>query len=142
MQGVKICAETITLGFSMTHLPKFLMSDIDWQFEGSQYSNQSAFESAVHDYHKRMNSDGLWNPKRIALSAPSIRIELAERTKTILKFESDDHVCFTEGELLFKIHNALIAKRNKISHTFFEGLQIGLNQEQGMPLLYRLFLGS
>jgi hypothetical protein len=126
----------------MTHLPHTLMIDIDWIIGGSIHSNISEFENAVHRFHRELNITRLWNPAATALLAEAIRIEVRGGQSSFLEFESNNSRSFSEGELLFKISNALAEPRNKTDHVFFEGLHISNEQEHGKPPFYFLFLGS
>jgi len=65
-----------------------------------------------------------------------------EQIEPVVEFSSDDGKAFTAGELLFKIHNAVVDQLREINHHFFEGLGLHSHQTAGKPPLYVLNQGS
>lgn len=126
--------------------PCSVMQDIHWSIAGIKYASRDEFDEAVHQYRLEICISGYWDPAMIAVLAPRIRIDWAyadgEEYPSILEFESDNGLWFTEGELLFKIHNALVDQCNELDHRYFEGINLDKQQEPGKPPLYSFFPGS
>jgi hypothetical protein len=55
---------------------------------------------------------------------------------------AEDGKAFTSGELMFSLHNAVVEQLSKVDHHFFEGLELCDEQDDGLPSLYELQLGS
>ncbi|OWK39197.1 hypothetical protein FRUB_06279 [Fimbriiglobus ruber] len=65
-----------------------------------------------------------------------------EQIEPVIMLEANNGESFTTGELLFKLHNALVEQLRKIDHHFFEGLSLAGWQPGGLMPLYQLRLGS
>lgn len=126
--------------------PAAAMREINWCLVGDKYHTRADFDEAVRLYRLEVCTSGYWDPIRIAIAAQRIVVECIdwcdEEFNTLLEFESDNGVCFMEGELLFKIHNAVVEQCNKIDHRFFEGLDLDTNQGSDEVPRYTLSLGS
>jgi len=123
--------------------PPDLLSDIQWVIIGSIYYSRVNFNEAVHRHRLEICISGYWNPSMISILVPRIAIQCSDGDGNdfILDFESDNGHWFTDGELLFKIHNAMVEQCNECDHRFFEGLHFVKNQESGTPM-YSLSIGS
>ncbi len=131
---------------SWTRHPGIAMKDVNWYLSGNKYHKRADFDEAVHRYRLEICASGYWDPVRISIIAQRIIVECKswhdEGFNPLLEFESDNGVCFTEGELLFKIHNAMVDQCNKIDHRFFEGLDLNTNKGSAELPRYTLSLGS
>ena len=60
----------------------------------------------------------------------------------VVTLTADDGASFTAGELLFKLHNAVVEHLRENDHHFFEGLTLtGWDQDGKVPV-YQLGQGS
>lgn len=125
-------------------LPPNVMDDVHWEIAGPKFYTRANFNEAVHQHRLEICISGSWNPAMVAILASNVCIQCAgdEGIDYDLEFESDNGLWFTEGELLFKIHHALLDQCNESDHRFFEGLYLAKNQEHGKPPRYCLYLGS
>lgn len=126
-------------------IPPSLLDDIRWSFQGFQYSSRAEFDKDLHQSRLKFGIRGFYDPWLIALHSPSIRIEISDWMNEddcnhTIEFSSDNGLWFTEGELLFKIHNALVEQCNESEHHYFEGLDLHDIQEQGKSPLYSINL--
>jgi hypothetical protein len=132
----------------MDILPSRIMSDILWAFHGQTFKTQKEFEEAVRDYHVRIvKSDERWRPSEIALERGKVSVQYHcwrkdEDVEPTVSLESDNGTSFTHGELLFKIHNAVVDDLKFMDHSFFEGLSLHKQPARGAAPLYFLSLGS
>lgn len=125
---------------------RYVMNDVHWNMGGEKYFSRAEFDEAVLQYRLDASISGYWDPAMIAVLSPCIRIERidwdSEDLNSMLEFKSDNGLWFNEGELLFKIHNAVVEQCNDSDHSFFEGIELHRTQEPGKPPLYCLMLGS
>jgi hypothetical protein len=90
-----------------------------------------------------------WRPHTIALLHPCVRIRYFSDAQTMYEDEkwyetdltSDNGESFSDGELLFKLHNAVIDRIKENFHRWFEGLSLEGVLDTGVPI-YLLGLGS
>jgi hypothetical protein len=133
-------------------LPEHIMDDVCWAFDQTRYADRIEFDAAVQKYHFEITEEDDWKPDEVVLPCPRVRIlfEDVEGERT-LELTSDDGVSFTAGELLFKIHHALLAPykdgnalvENELGdHVFFEGLNLEGEPAKGEPPTYEMWLGS
>ena len=132
----------------MDILPSRIMSDILWAFRGKPFASQQEFEAQVRQYHlKIVKSAARWKPDEIAIPRPKVRVQYMcwrgdDQVEPVVLLESDDGASFSQGELLYKIHNAVIEDLCKLDHSFFEGLSLHKQPPKGEAPLYFLSLGS
>lgn len=128
-------------------LPECLMKNISWDVGGIPSHDRTDFYEWVYSHRLEISTSGFWDPDMIAILVPRIRIafdywdEGDDSINCVYELESDNGLWFTEGELLFKIHN-VAARKNLGDHLWFEGLDLSKNQEDGKSPLYDLCLGS
>ncbi|MCC6123737.1 MAG: hypothetical protein IT426_02140 [Pirellulales bacterium] len=127
--------------------PKPLMVNILWCFSGSPFNDRVSFDEAVRKFQiKIRKGEDEWQPEQIVLRYPRIRIQYMcwqgdDQIEPILELVSDNGEYFTAGELLFKIHNAVVDQLSQIDHKFFEGLSLDERGSVQVPL-YQLGQGS
>lgn len=131
--------------------PHELMKNISWMFWDGKCSSIKEFIQKVYIYQENISSK-FWDPKKIELYASDVYIhysfwnisEEQDQHKTFL-LKAQNEKYFTNGELLFKIHNNIendLAKNGE-EHIFLGGLvkkdNVPNNNDQ---LLYELILYS
>lgn len=128
--------------------PESLLDDVAWCFDDKMYDSLEEFIAAVSEYLVSLEADADWKASEIALNAASLLVRIEEvydendeELDLSLKLETDKS-SFTNGELLYQLHNA-IADRLKSGmqlgdHVFFEGLELD-DENEGQ---YNCFLGS
>jgi uncharacterized protein (TIGR02996 family) len=129
--------------------PGRLLDGIYWAFRGEPFATQAPFNAAVGESQVVVICENNWNPGEIVLPHPQVRIrymcwEKGKQQWPVVELTSDNGEFFTAGELLFKIHNAVVKQLRKIDHHFFEGLvrEPGKGSIGDEPPLYRMQQGS
>jgi hypothetical protein len=117
-----------------------------WAFDATAYASRADFEAAVIAYHAKTVSthEGRFDPKALAIPAARISVtyeavrggDYDDSLSTTLS--ADDAAGFQQGELLFKLHQALLDE-DLGDHKFFEGLS---RTGEGEPPSYLLHQGS
>ena len=132
----------------MDILPSRIMGDILWAFRGKPFASKKEFVEAVKDYHLRIvKSAERWTPEELGISRPKVRVQYmcwrgADQVEPVVLVESDNGASFSQGELLYKIHNEVVADLRDMDHSFFEGLSLHKQPPKGEAPLYFLSLGS
>jgi hypothetical protein len=132
----------------MDILPSRIMSDILWAFRGKPFASKQEFEEQVRQYHvKIVKSAERWKPEALAVQRPQVRVQYMcwrgdDEVEPVVLLESDDGASFSQGELLYKIHNATVEDLRHMDHSFFEGLSLHKQPSKGEAPLYFLSLGS
>lgn len=127
-------------------LAREALRGVPWKLDKTSYGALDEFLSAVCAYHATLGvSDAAPRADTVAIAAPSIDLvyEAADEggsydrslTTTLV---ADDPTGFREGELLWKIHQAL-SDRDLADHCFFEGLVLLKDAERPV---YSLLQGS
>jgi uncharacterized protein (TIGR02996 family) len=129
--------------------PQRLLEGIYWSFMGKPFTVQADFDAAVGREQVEVIWENNWNPGEIVLPHPRVAVRYMcwqgdRQLWPVLKLTSDNGEFFTAGELLFKIHNAVVKQLRKIDHHFFEGLVLeqGKDSISDEPPLYRMRQGS
>lgn len=132
-------------------LPAELMPEIAWSFFGREpVEGQHAFEALVAAYQVELGAPGRWRPSEVAIRAPRIRVRYfgaapddpEEYADYEAELSSADGQSFTNGELLFKLHNAVVGRLRDADHCYFEGLRlVGQAAGEECPL-YEMIQGS
>ena len=132
-------------------LPAALMHEVAWSFFGGELlEEQDDFEAQVSAYHEEVAASGSWRPSEVAINVPRIRIkyfgvgpdEPDEYVDYEVELLSADGRSFTNGELLFKLHNAVAGSLRDADHCYFEGLELIEPGVGGGPPLYEMRQGS
>lgn len=113
---------------SAKHPPEIL-PDLPWSFhDGRRYEHMGAFDAAVRRYVDEFG--GTWRPADRALAATRVRVcyegvshpDAEEYEELEVTLTSDDARGFTNLELFFRLHNAVVGHLSAVDHCFFEGL--------------------
>jgi hypothetical protein len=121
------------------NLPENLLYDVEWSFNRPMFDDRKSFDQAVAQRQKELGNPVAWRPNEIILTVPTIRIECLLAIVAPFELTSDNREHFTAGELLYKLHNALVKTLAKADHKYFEGLTM---RTPGETPTYRLHLGS
>ena len=124
--------------------PKLLLREILWGFYGGIYISYNKFIEDVLLYHSK-NKD--WNPEQVALNIDKCKIQWMYWDEEGEIFEPDELLesnkgFFTEGELLFLIHNKVVSDLENEDKHFFEGLELYEGEFVEEAPLYFLLQGS
>jgi uncharacterized protein (TIGR02996 family) len=129
--------------------PQRLLDGIYWSFIGEPFATRADFDAAVGQSQVAIIEENNWNSGEIVLAHPRVWVrymcwESGEQRYPVLDLTSDNGEFFTAGELLFKIHNAVVRQLRKIDHHFFEGLvrEQGKESVGDEPPRYRMRQGS
>jgi hypothetical protein len=128
--------------------PINVMRGVRWRFDRKSYASPEEFAAAVIEYQRRLGRppESLrFRPSALAVRVRAIVLgfEYADPAESAYReaqmtLESSDPAGFRQGELLWKIHQALSAY-DLSDHCFFEGLYLG---EGGERPVYCLLQGS
>jgi hypothetical protein len=126
-------------------LPPTLLRWVVWTISGEAYEDRSTFENEVHEFHPECNATN-WRPAEVVLRVPRLFVttdihRILGLEPPMVELTADDGHAFTAGELLFKIHNALLDELRDTDHVFFEGLALVM-QMRDEPPIYEVVLGS
>lgn len=127
-------------------LPRELLWGVSWTFRGDPFADRAAFDAAVAEF-QNPDRGGVWRPAEVCLRVarvlvtPDVHWYLSD-DDPVVELMADDGAAFTAGELLFKVHNALVSDLRQMDHKYFEGFSLAGHQEPGLPPLYDLDLGS
>jgi len=121
------------------------MGRVYWRFRGDPYADLASFNEAVHRYYVACSFEG-WDPDEVVLRCPLIRVmymcwKRGRQIEPIVELSADGE-SFTAGELLFKIHNAVVEHLRGMDHVYFEGLSLHTTKNPNQPPLYGLMQGS
>ena len=126
--------------------PEPVMKGIVWSFGPTAYATQAEFEAAVIAYHAQKVGThvGRFDPAAIVLTATRITVTYealrgpASDDALTVGLSSTDAAGFRQGELLYKLHQALVLEKLGEQHSF-EGLLLSGNED---PPNYLLLQGS
>ena len=128
--------------------PETLLKGIAWCLSDTKYASLDEFIRAVSDYQLELECNEDWNATDTATPAAKLTVVTEEvydenDEEVDLKFEfTSDGESFTNGELLFRLHNAFAEKMcagyEFGDHRFFEGL----NYVNGSDGRYVCYLGG
>ena len=127
-------------------LPLRAMRDVCWSFIGSPFAPRDEFDARVRQYQIQIRDQDSWRPDEIVIPTPRVAVryrywEGDEQVEPVITLEADDRRSFTAGELLFKLHNAVVEQLRDTDHHFLEGLALAGWVEGQVPL-YQLRQGS
>jgi hypothetical protein len=128
-------------------LPKLVLRGIQWSFIGEPFTDRTGFNHKVRHYQIDITGEDTWRPNEVVLPCALVRVVYMcwagdEQIEPVVELASDDGESFTAGELLFKLHNAVVGQLREINHHFLEGLELHSNQAADKPPLYVLHQGS
>ncbi|MBC7790848.1 MAG: hypothetical protein H7Z74_12940, partial [Anaerolineae bacterium] len=112
--------------------PTLVMAQVAWVFDGEQFADRETFFAAVTQYQREILGYDTWMPQRVVLYTGRVTVSYfgidkptdVEYTHGTIELASDNARYFIAGELLFKLHNALVAYLRDADHRFFEGLRL------------------
>jgi hypothetical protein len=118
-----------------TQFPPRLLSEAIWRFwEEDPYEDQSIFTARVTEHGRRVIQPGPydWAPDAVAIRTPRLRVKYFgadpeddfEYANYEVTLASSDGREFTNRELLFKLHNAVVRQLRTVDHCYFEGLEL------------------
>jgi len=128
-------------------LARHAMRGVCWSFIGSPFPTRAAFEAEARQYQIDITGEDSWRPDEVVIPAPRVAVQYMcwegeEQVEPVVEFVADDGRAFTAGEVLFKLHNALVERLRDINHHFFEGLMLSASVATGGVPLYHLVQGS
>jgi hypothetical protein len=128
-------------------LPRLVMSDVYWRFDGTPFASQAEFDAAIRDYQTRNWGQASWRPEQAVIPAARLMIRpdlssfpLSQRPATV-ELAAADGVAFTAGALLLAAHNTYVAVLRSRDHRYFEGFRLVSPPGADTPL-YEIQLGS
>jgi hypothetical protein len=135
---------------SRDKLPAELMHGIAWSFFGREpVEEQHALEALVAAYQIELGATDRWRPSDVAIEVPRIRVRYFgvnpddpdEYTDYEAELSSANGQSFTNGELLFKLHNRVVGHLRDADHCYFEGMRL-VEPAGEEPPLYEMIQGS
>jgi hypothetical protein len=136
-------------------VPDLVLADTLWDFADQEaYESRAAFVDAVRSYHAEVHDyapdirpEESWRPKAVVLGAPRVVVQFISESPSRdeedceVELVSDNGETFTAGELLHKLHNAVVGRLPENHHHWFEGFELSAITGEGVPV-YTLRLGS
>ena len=128
-------------------LPLRVMGDVCWSFVGSPVASREEFDARARQYQMRIRKRDSWRPEQVIIPGKRIAVQYMcwqgdEQVEPVVTLDADDGESFTTGELLFKLHNAVVEQLREIDHHFFEGLSLAGWLPGGEVPRYQLRQGS
>ena len=129
--------------------PKYIMENVEWVFSDGPNKTINDFIEKVCIHCENINVK-CWDTREIAIYIPKIHIKYSYWNESIendvyedFLLIADNKSYFTNGELLFKIHNAIEYNlaENLEEHIFFGGLVFCEEEKDNIPI-YELALKS
>ena len=123
------------------------MENVAWAFNRGVFPTQDAFNERIRDYQIAIKKEDGWNADEVVFSHPSIQICYEywtadeDEVEEVIELKADNKEFFTKGELLFKLHNAVVDNLENGDHIFFEGLTLSDTEFEDKPF-YWMYLGS
>ncbi|MCB9262827.1 MAG: hypothetical protein H6607_10675 [Flavobacteriales bacterium] len=129
---------------------KYLFRDVIWSFFFDPFDTQAEFEKELKNYHEEIDFRSKLNLdfKGVALENKDVAIqyikwneEEEDHDEERIILVADNGKYFTNGELMYKIHQALAPELENDERHFFEGLLFGGDAEPenpGIPLYFVL----
>lgn len=127
--------------------PETLLKGIAWSVTDTTFESVQGFVAAVSEYQTAIELDPDWKSDAVSVEASKLTIvtegydENEEEVDISFEVQADGSA-FTNGELLFRIHNAFAEKMQSGfefgDHCFFEGLSL----EDAADGRYACYLGS
>lgn len=130
--------------------PPTLLPEVYWRFwEEDPFDDRSSFAARVTEYGRDISESFSWDPDSVAIQTPRVRVKYfgadpedeSEYADYEAVLESADGRTFTNGELLFSLHNAVVQHLRNVDHSYFEGLALVETSDADEPV-YELQQGS
>lgn len=125
------------------------MRDVNWAFRGEAFSDRHEFSQKVLEW-QGPESSHKWLPREVALESARVRIEYFgvidptedEYAELSVDLEADNKEYFTNEEVLFKLHNAIVAQLRDADHQYFQGLEPKAHSAADGTPIYIMSQGS
>src|SRR5262249_24287498 len=135
--------------------PRLLVEETLWDFAGQPvFYSRAEFEAAIYrhlreieEYAPEIRAEEHWRPKDIILNSSCVLVRYCydapggELAWDNVQLSSDNGSSFSAGELLYKLHNAIIGNVRDSGHRYFEGLGFEEIVAGNVPV-YCMILGS
>jgi len=136
----------------MKEFPKKLMTNILWNFNDDEYNSQNNFIISLLAYNEKIFGEDfeLEKDKKI-LDCAKVVIqymywdeEKEDDIEPDFLLTADNGISFSQGELLFKVHNKVNKKLKDADNSYFEGFLLCEGENPNNPdiPLYFLLQGS
>jgi hypothetical protein len=139
---------TTTKEIALSAMPKEILPDTAWSFDGSVFDDRAKFSDEVREYQIDIVGEDAWRPHDVVLPLPRVLVayehwdDEGDQVETVLDLESKDGKHFTALDLLFQVHNAVVEDLCDDDHHFFEGLTLEPEASCAHLPRYSLRLGS
>ena len=125
-------------------IPPVALGQVQWAFTGAPFRTQTAFNKAVRAFQvEHGGSTDDWEPGRVAVRAPRLVVEydapgpLAWVTAEV-QLAAGNEQFFTNGDLLFQLHNAVVARLQATDLVDLQGLELVSAADGASTPRYRL----
>jgi hypothetical protein len=131
-------------------LPERLMRNVLWAFSGPTYDTLESFVAEVWRYQEAVlevvTPEQRWRCDELVLPVSRVRVGYlcwrgARQVEPVVTITGAGPG-LTAGELLWKVHNAVVGDLRELDHKFFEGLTLGHRGSAAEGPRYHLSLGS
>jgi hypothetical protein len=131
-------------------LPDLVMPNVLWAFSREPYDTLESFVAEVWRYHESIleavTPERRWRSDELVLPASRVRVSYlcwrgARQVEPVVAIAGPGPG-LTAGELLWRVHNAVVGDLRALDHKFFEGLTLGHRGSAAEGPLYHLSLGS
>lgn len=95
--------------FSSLEDSDVILADVIWKFTETEYTDYRTFIREVIVFQSE-HGNHFWNPDVVVIKQPSFTLcyyNPQTRHMEVYDMEADNGVTFTEGEILYKIHNRM-----------------------------------
>ena len=95
--------------FSSLEDSDVILADVIWKFTETEYTDYRTFIREVIVFQSE-HENHFWNPDVVVIKQPSFTLcyyNPQTRHMEVYDMEADNGVTFTEGEILYKIHNRM-----------------------------------
>lgn len=126
-----------------------ILQHLSWSFSGSKYKDIKSFISEIieyqldvlgHDFKREVLDE-------LVILEPIIRVQYwyyegDKKIEPIITLKAKNGLAFTAIDLMYQLHNTVVAQLEDIDHYFFEGVRLSRDQDITQPTLYQLCQGS
>jgi hypothetical protein len=125
-------------------IPPVVLPRVQWAFKGAPFRTHSIFDKAVRAFQvEHGSSTDEWEPGATAVRAPRLVVEYTAPdasawTTQRVQLTARNGECFTNGELLLQIHNAVVEQLRNTDLVYLQGIElVTAAGSEGAPV-YRL----
>jgi hypothetical protein len=125
-------------------VPPVVLGRVQWAFVGTPFRTQNAFSKAVRTFQvEQGSSTDEWEPGLAAVQAPRLVVEymapdVSSWTMQQVHLTASNEQFFSNGELLFQLHNAIVEQVRDGDLVYLQGLELVAAQGPADAPLYRL----